>query len=66
MDELLNGYKRVMTSLKREGEPDYVPVWELITNELVITKLFGKISLFDFVEKMDLDGITVVEDRNIC
>lgn len=55
-----------MTSLKREGEPDYVPVWELITNELVITKLFGKISLFDFVEKMDLDGITVVEDRNIC
>jgi hypothetical protein len=33
----------MMTALKREGEPDYVPFWELIINEPAVNKLHGKI-----------------------
>jgi uroporphyrinogen decarboxylase len=55
----------MMTALNKDGEPDYVPVWELIINEPVITKLYGRISLLDFIEKMDLDGVTVGEDMRI-
>lgn len=52
----------MMTALSRR-EPDMVPVWELIINRPVIEALFGDISYFDFVERMDLDGVTVFEDN---
>lgn len=55
----------MLTSLKREEEPDLVPIWELIINEPVITGLCGKVSLFDFVERMGLDGVCVTEDLQI-
>lgn len=55
----------MLTALRREEEPDLVPVWELIINEPVMTALHGKVNLFDFVEKMDLDGVTVTEDMQI-
>ncbi len=60
----MNGYERMMTALRRE-EPDKVPVWELIVNEPVIKALYGDISYEDFVEKDDLDGITIFEDQRI-
>ncbi|RKY03112.1 hypothetical protein DRP77_06875 [Candidatus Poribacteria bacterium] len=58
----MTGYERMMTALSRR-EPDMVPVWELIINRPVIEALFGDISYFDFVERMDLDGVTVFEDN---
>ena len=60
----MNGYERMMTALRRQ-EPDRVPVWELIVNEPVIKALYGDISYEDFVEKDDLDGITIFEDQRI-
>ena len=57
----MNGYERMMTALRRE-EPDRVPIWELIVNEPVIKALYGDISYEDFVEKEDLDGITIFEN----
>jgi len=49
-----------MTALAR-GEPDRVPVWELIVDKPVIKALYGEISFEDFVEKEDMDGFTVFE-----
>jgi uroporphyrinogen decarboxylase len=54
-----------MTALKREEEPDYVPIWELIINEPVINKLYGNVSYLDFADKIDLDGVTAPEDMRI-
>jgi len=51
----------MLTALKRE-EPDRVPIWELMINESVIKELYVDISYEDFVEKEDLDGITVMTD----
>ncbi len=58
----MTGYERMMAALRRE-QPDRVPVWELIVNAPVIKALYGDISFADFVEKEDLDGITVGENR---
>lgn len=60
----MNGYERMMAALRRE-EPDKVPVWELIVNEPVINALYGDIGYEDFVEKDDLDGITIFEDQRV-
>jgi len=60
----MNGYERMMTALRLE-EPDRVPIWELIVNEPVIKALYGDISYADFVEKEDLDGITIFEDFRV-
>jgi len=60
----MNGYERMMTALRRE-EPDRIPVWELIVNEPVIKALYGDISYEDFVERDDLDGITIFEDQRV-
>ncbi len=60
----MNGYERMMTALRRE-EPDRVPMWELIVNEPVIKALYGDITYLDFVEKEDLDAVTVFEDTRI-
>lgn len=58
----MNGYERMMVSLRR-GESDMVPVWELIIDEPVRRALDGEISLLDFVEKEDIDGITCSADQ---
>lgn len=57
----MTGYERFMTALLRKGEPDLVPIWELIVNEPTLS-WFGARSLEDFVEIADLDGVTVFED----
>jgi len=57
----MNGCERMMTAVRR-GQPDRVPIWELIVNDPVIHALHGDISYHDFVEKEDLDGVTIFED----
>lgn len=60
----MNGYERMMTAV-RGGQPDCVPLWELIVNRPVIEALHGDCSYFDFVEREDLDGVTIFEDQQI-
>jgi hypothetical protein len=57
----MTGYERFMMALSRKGEPDLVPIWELIVNEPTLS-WFGASSLEEFVEIADLDGVTVFED----
>jgi len=60
----MNGYERMMAALRRE-QPDRVPIWELIINRPVIQALAGDITYHDFVEREDLDGVTIFEDNRI-
>jgi len=81
-DVPMNGYERMMTAV-RGGQPDRVPIWELIINRPVIKalrpELFSdeKVARYewgscggymlqaDFVEREDLDGITIFEDYQV-
>lgn len=55
----MNSYQRVMTALNRE-EPDRVPTFEWLIDQVVIAGLCGNdCSLDDFVEKTDIDGIVI-------
>ncbi len=60
----MTGYERFMTALLRKGEPDRVPLWELIVNEPTLSS-FGAKSLEDFAEREDLDGVTIFEDMKL-
>jgi len=60
----MTGYERMMAALQLK-EPDRVPIWELIIDPPVIRALYGDMSYPDFVEKENLDGITVPEDQKI-
>ncbi len=60
----MNGYERFMTALRR-GEPDCVPLWELLINEPTLSALHGARSLEEFAEQEDLDGITIFEDMRL-
>ncbi len=60
----MSGLERMLTALRR-GQPDRVPIWELIVNQPVIDALYGDISYHDFVEREGLDGVTVFEDFRI-
>ncbi len=60
----MTGYERFMTALLRRGEPDRVPLWELIVDEPTLSA-FGAHSLEEFVELEDLDGITIFEDMKL-
>lgn len=60
----MTGVERMLTALRRE-QPDRVPVWELIVNAPVIRALYGDISYADFVDRENLDGITVFETGRI-
>lgn len=60
----MTGYERFMTALLRKGEPDRVPLWELIINEPTLSA-WGAKSLEEFVEMEDLDGITIFEDMKL-
>jgi uroporphyrinogen decarboxylase len=44
------------------GEPDRVPIWELIINQPVIKALAGDISMTEFAQREGLDGFTIFED----
>lgn len=59
----MTGRERFMTALGR-GEPDRVPIWELIVNEPTLSA-WGATSLEDFVEKEDIDAITIFEDMRL-
>lgn len=60
----MNSYERFMTALLRRGEPDRVPLWELIVNEPTLSVLGAK-SLEDLAEMGHLDGITIFEDMQM-
>ncbi|MCS7264651.1 MAG: uroporphyrinogen decarboxylase family protein [Armatimonadetes bacterium] len=60
----MTNYERFMKALLRKGEPDRVPLWELIVNEPTLSA-WGAKSLEEFVEMEDLDGITVFEDMKL-
>jgi len=78
----MTGRERFMTAIAG-GQPDCVPIWELIINRPVIKALYpglfsadkvkqyewgscgGFLLQADFVEKEDLDGITVFEDYRV-
>ncbi len=60
----MTNYERFMTALLRKGEPDRVPLWELIVNEPTLSA-WGAKSLEEFVEMEDLDGITIFEDMRL-
>ncbi|MFN3420201.1 MAG: uroporphyrinogen decarboxylase family protein [Armatimonadota bacterium] len=60
----MTNYERFMTALLRKGEPDRVPLWELIVNEPTLSA-WGAKSLEEFVEMEDLDGITIFEDMKL-
>jgi uroporphyrinogen decarboxylase len=60
----MTGYERFMTALLRKGEPDRVPLWELIVNEPTLSA-WGAKSLEEFMEMEDLDGITIFEDMKL-
>jgi len=57
----MNGYERFLKAVERK-QPDRVPIWELLVDRPAIEKLYGDISYLDFVEKEDLDGLTIFED----
>jgi uroporphyrinogen decarboxylase len=61
---MMTGYERFMTALLRRGEPDRVPVWELIVNEPTLSA-FGAGSLEGFADVTDMDGITIFEDMRL-
>lgn len=60
----MNSYERFMTALLRQGEPDRVPLWELIVNEPTLSAV-GATSLEDLAEMDHLDGITIFEDMQM-
>jgi len=56
---------RMLTALRR-GQPDRVPVWELIVNQPIISALAGpQSSYFDLVDALDLDGVTIFENQRM-
>ncbi|MBM3892615.1 MAG: hypothetical protein FJ388_26145, partial [Verrucomicrobia bacterium] len=59
----MNGRERFMTALRR-GQPDRVPLWELLVNEPTLSSGGAK-TLEDFVEQEDLDAITIFEDMRL-
>jgi len=65
MSDNVRARDRFLKALLGKGEPDKIPIWELIINEPVIKALCGDISYMDFIEIMDMDGITVGENQKI-
>lgn len=54
----MNGYERIVAALQRR-EPDRVPLLEWYIHSRVIEGLCPGRGLFDFVEELDLDGVSV-------
>lgn len=59
----MNGYERFMTALKRKGEPDRIPLWELIVNEPTFSAS-GAVTLEDLWDRPGQDGVTIFEDMH--
>ncbi len=59
----MTGRDKFLTALSG-GEPDRIPIWELIIDRPVIEALEGDISREDFIERYDLDGITIFQDMH--
>lgn len=57
----MNGKERILTTLSHR-EPDMVPLWELIIDEVVIKSIQDNLSYSDFIEKFDIDGVTAGEN----
>ena len=67
-------YERFLTALGR-GQPDIVPVWELIVNEPVVSTVLGRRvtgtkedmlnAYCELAEFLDLDGVTWGEDQEM-
>jgi len=57
----VRGRDRMLVAPRR-GQPDVVPVWELIINEPVIRAICGDCSYADLIEMLDMDGCTAGED----
>lgn len=60
----MSGLQRMMTAVRR-GQPDRVPIWELIVNRPVIDALYGDITYHDLVEIEASDGLTIFEDGRV-
>ena len=75
----MNGYERIMAALRLE-QPDRVPIFELLINEPVIHALYSDLSTdsefqrgtqggyhiqADFIEREDIDAITIFEDGRV-
>ena len=75
----MNGYERIMAALRLE-QPDRVPIFELLINEPVIRALYPDLSTdaefqrgsqggyriqADFIEREDIDAITIFEDGRV-
>ncbi|MBC8458015.1 MAG: uroporphyrinogen decarboxylase family protein [Deltaproteobacteria bacterium] len=75
----MNGYERIMAALRLE-QPDRVPIFELLINEPVISALYPDLSTdsefqrgsqggyriqADFIEREDIDAITIFEDGRV-
>ena len=60
----MNGRERMLTAMDL-GEPDRVPIWELIINEPVINAIAGPVSREEFAAREGLDGMTIFEDAKI-
>ena len=61
----MTGRDRMLVALEG-GEPDQVPMWELIVNEPTLSALAGPGATgAEFVEVMGLDGITIFENQRL-
>jgi uroporphyrinogen decarboxylase len=60
----MNGRERMLTAMDL-GEPDRVPIWELIINDPVIHAIAGHMSREEFAAREGLDGMTIFEDTKI-
>lgn len=58
----MNSVERFFTALQRKGEPDRVPIMDLDIALEVINSLLPGATVYDFIEKMDIDALLVVED----
>lgn len=52
----MNGRERMLTAIRR-GQPDRVPIFEIVVDPKVLQAIVPGGGLAEFVEKLDLDGI---------
>ena len=57
----MNSIERVFTALRRK-EPDRVPTFEWEIHPDVISAILPGATLYDFIEQMDIDGISILEN----
>jgi uroporphyrinogen decarboxylase len=60
----MNSLERVLTALKKK-EPDRVPVCEMFINEKVRQGICAECTYFEFVERVDIDVVTVPSENKM-